>query len=71
MRNNILDIWSKFPNELCSKIISAFDEKILLCKKNDGQILSKYSKKTTKEKTEYDWDTIKREKCFPIAMIKL
>ena len=28
MRNNILDIWSKFPNELCSKIISEFDENI-------------------------------------------
>ena len=25
LRNNILDIWSKFSNELCSKIINEFD----------------------------------------------
>ena len=31
LRNNIMDIWSKFPNELCSKIIREFAEKILLC----------------------------------------
>ena len=30
LRNNILDILSKFPNELCEKIIGEFDEKIKL-----------------------------------------
>ena len=32
LRNNILDIWTKFPKELCAKIISEFDEKIKICK---------------------------------------
>ena len=67
LRNNILDIWSKFPNELCEKIIGEFDEKIKLCQKNDGKILSKTIIKENKDKIEYDWDTVKKEKCFRIV----
>ena len=41
LRNNILDIWTKFPKELCSKIIDEFDEKIKICQKEGGIILNK------------------------------
>ena len=41
LRNNIIDIWSKFPNELYEKIVSEFDEKILICKKEEGNIINK------------------------------
>ena len=40
-RNNIIDIWSKFPNELCGKIVVEFDEKINICKKEEGNIINK------------------------------
>ena len=71
LRNNIIDIWSKFPNELCKKIIGEFEKKINLCKEGGGKILSKIKLKTQnenqKEEQKYDWDTIKREKCFRIV----
>ena len=33
LRNNIIDIWSKFPNELCKKSIGEFEKKLLYVKK--------------------------------------
>lgn len=42
-------------------------EKIRICQKNEGKILSKSNKKINKEKIEYNWTNIKREKKFPIV----
>ena len=36
-----MDIWTKFPKELCSKIISEFVQKIKICKDEGGIILNK------------------------------
>ena len=35
LRNNVLDIWAKFPQELCEKITNEFDEKIRICQKEE------------------------------------
>ena len=75
LRNNIIDIWSKFPNELCKKIIGEFEKKINLCKEVEGKILGKIKLKSENQKEvshkeiepKYDWDSIKREKCFRIV----
>ena len=65
LRDNILDIWLKFPKELCSKIISEFDEKIKICQKEGGIILNKalikkYIK-SNKTHCSYGWETLKME----------
>ena len=67
LRNNILDIWNRFPKELCLKIISEFDEKVKICQKEGGKILNKAlikkNIKTNKAKSaKYDWKSIKMEK---------
>ena len=75
LRNNIIDILSKFPNELCKKIIGEFEKKINLCKEVEGKILGKIKLKAENQKEvshkevepKYDWDSIKREKCFRIV----
>lgn len=72
LRNNILDIWTKFPKELCSKIVSEFDEKIIICQKEGGKILNKamikkYRKINKKESSIYDWETLKMEKKIRIV----
>ena len=73
LRNNIIDIWSKFPNELYEKIVSEFDEKILICKKEEGNIINKKmlrkyrGSENKKIKIDYNWDTIKRDKSFRIV----
>ena len=41
LRNNIIEISSKFPDDLCAKIIGETDEKIRLCRKENGKILNK------------------------------
>ena len=43
LRNNVLVIWTKFPQELCGKITDEFDEKIRIriCQKEEGKILYK------------------------------
>ena len=74
LRNNLLDIRCKFPPELCEKIISEFDYKIKICKEEEGiilnkTILNKYSNKKDKDKIQYDWDTLKKEKIFRIVYI--
>ena len=73
LRNNIIDIWSKFPNELCEKIVAEFDEKILICKKEEGNIINKKmlrkyrGSENKKIKIDYNWDIIKRDKSFRIV----
>ena len=72
LRNTIIDIWNKFPNELCEKIISEFDEKIEICKKENGHIINKitlrkYQKQKIIETSFYDWVSFKREKNYMIA----
>ena len=80
LRNNLIDIWSRFPNELCEKIVAEFDDKIRICQKEEGKIvnkvlMNKYSnikKKIFKvdnegNKKEYDWETIKRDKNIRIV----
>ena len=67
LRNNILDIWNRFPKELCLKIISEFDEKVKICQKEGGKILNKAlikkNIKTNKAKSaKYDWESLKMEK---------
>ena len=72
LRNNILDIWTRFPKELCSKIISEFDEKVRLCQKEKGKILNgvlikKYVKTNKDNCKNYDWQTLKMEKKIRIV----
>ena len=69
LRNNILIlvIQNKLPKELCSKIISEFDEKVKICQKEGGKILNKAlikkNIKTNKAKSaKYDWESLKMEK---------
>ena len=68
-----MDIWAKFPQELCEKITNEFDEKIRICQKEEGKILNKalikkYKKKEEKiTKSNYDWNNLKQKKCFRIV----
>ena len=68
-----MDIWYKFPVELCKKIVGEFNSKIRICQQEEGKILNKaLFKKYNKEKKQnddkdYDWTSIKREKCFRIV----
>ena len=67
LRNNILDIWTKFPKELCSKIIAEFDEKIKICQKEGGIILNKslikkYMKNNKASSSKYNLESLKMEK---------
>ena len=81
LRNNLIDIWSRFPDELCEKIVGEFDDKIRICQKEEGKILNKmllnkysnFKKKLFNEKcgidqdNKYDWDTKKRDCNFRIV----
>ena len=81
LRCNLIDIWSKFPNELCEKIVNEFDDKIRICQKEEGKILNKillnkYSNlkkklygdsKNNNNDNIYDWDTKKRDCNFRIV----
>ena len=72
LRNNILDIWTKFPKELCSKIIAEFDEKIKICQKEGGIILNKslikkYIKNNKASSSKYNWESLKMEKKIRIV----
>ena len=79
LRNNVLDIWAKFPDELCSKIVSEFEEKIIICQKENGNIINKKMLKKYRDNVnsennenikiniEYDWKTLRREKIFRIV----
>ena len=80
LRDNLIDIWSKFPNELCEKIVGEFDNKIRICQTEEGKIvnkmvMNKYSilkKKLCGEKNNYDsniydWETKKRDCNFRVV----
>ena len=79
LRNNVIDIWARFPQELCENIIGEFDEKIRICQKEEGKILNKALVKQYKIKegktlnkkeikaSDYVWESLKREKCFRIV----
>ena len=41
LRNNLIDIWNRFPNELCKKMVAEFDEKINIYKKEEGSFIKK------------------------------
>ena len=77
LRNNLIDIWTRFPNELCEKIVGEFDDKIKICQQEEGKILNKmilnkYSNSKKKNRNindekPYDWETIKRDKNFRLV----
>ena len=80
LRNNLIDIWSRFPNELCEKIVGEFDDKIRICQNEEGKIvnkaiMSKYSnlkkkligEKNNYENNMYDWDSKKRDRNFRVV----
>ena len=72
LRERVLDIWCRFPVELCQKIVSEFDSKIRICQKEEGKIVSKalykkYNKEEKKKNEEYDWTSIKIDKSFRIV----
>ena len=52
LREHVLDIWSKFPVELCKKIVGEFDSKIKICQKEEGKILTKTLYKKYAEETK-------------------
>ena len=57
---------------MCQKIVSEFDSKIRICQKEEGKIVSKalykkYNKEEKKKNEEYDWTSIKIEKCYRIV----
>ena len=41
LRNNLIGIWNRFPNELWEKIVAEFDEKINIYKKEEGSFIKK------------------------------
>ena len=45
LREHVLDIWCRFPVELCQKIVSEFDSKIRICQKEEGKIIWRFLKK--------------------------
>jgi len=47
LRNNIIDIWPRFPKELCEKIIGEFDEKVIICQKKVEKKMNKALVKNT------------------------
>ena len=72
LRNNIIEIWSKFPTELCENIFGELDEKIKICKMENMNIINKitmqkYFKKKVGELNNYDWDIIKKENIFRVV----
>ena len=76
LRENILDIWIKFPVELCEKLCKQFDEKIKLIKEFNGARINKEMllKKEKDDKNEHqkdsaekDWISVKRENKYRIV----
>ena len=62
LRENILDIWIKFPTSLCKKLCEQFDEKMKLIKEFKGARINKEmminvekKKKKNKKKKERNW----------------
>jgi len=80
LRENILDIWIKFPTSLCKKLCMQFDEKIKLIREFKGARINKemminVEKKNKKEKKdegkdlnlENEWISVKREKKYRVV----
>ena len=80
LRENILDIWIKFPTSLCKKLCMQFDEKIKLIREFKGARINKemminVEKKNKKEKKEEgkdlnlenEWISVKREKKYRVV----
>ena len=77
LRENILDIWIKFPTSLCEKLCKKFDEKIKLIQQYKGARINKEMllKKEKNNKNEdendvgdkNDWLSIKRDNKFRIV----
>ena len=80
LRDNILDIWTKFPTSLCKKLCEQFDKKIKLIKEFKGARINKemmlnVEKNNKNRKSEdgkefeldNEWISIKREKKFRIV----
>ena len=71
LKENVIDIWHRFPTELCEKIISEFDTKIKICLEEKGKILNKAMIKkkigSKEKKIPLNWEKIKTEKCFRIV----
>ncbi len=71
LRENILDIWIKFPTSLCEKLCKKLDEKIKLIQQYKGARINKKMllKKEKNNKNEdendvgdkNDWLSIKRD----------
>ena len=72
LRKNIIDIWTKFPTELCAKIVAEFDDKIKICQKEKGAIINesmlrKYKENNKAQKINYNWEKVKRIKIFRVV----
>ena len=76
LRENILDIWIKFPTSLCEKLCKKFDEKIKLIEEYNGarinkEMLIKTEKRNKngdeKDPDNNDWTSIKRDNKFRIV----
>ena len=64
LREPTLDIWCKFPVELCKKIVGEFNSKIRICQQEEGKILNKalFKKYNKEKKQNYDKDYDCKEK---------
>ena len=64
LREHTLDIWCKFPVELCKKIVGEFNSKIRICQQEEGKILNKalFKKYNKEKKQNYDKDYDCKEK---------
>ena len=79
LRENILDIWSKFPISLCEKLCNQFNDKIKYVKEINGKRINndllKKIKKEKKEKNEFyipnnndnEWISVKRDNNYRIV----
>ena len=77
LRDNILDIWVKFPNSLCEKLCSQFKHKIKYVEEYGGKrinndLLAKILKEDKNKKediinSDNEWISIKRDNNFRIV----
>ena len=77
LRENILDVWIKFPTSLCEKLCKKFDEKIKLIQEYKGARINREmlmkTEKSNKNEDEKDagdnndWTSVKRDNKFRIV----
>ena len=60
LRYNLLDIWAKFPDELCEKIVSKLEEKLIICQKENENIVTKKMLKKYRGNKNSENDKIKK-----------